>query len=96
MERAIADVLAVYDATEQDEILSAFMEMLRLPTKDGGKKREAKTKVSWKIDPDHEKGLFSHIARWKKGELHDPDSGAHPLVHAAWRCLAIAWQETHR
>ncbi len=32
--------------------------------------------------------------KWKQGELHDKDSGAHPLVHAAWRCLAIACSET--
>jgi len=24
----------------------------------------------------------------------DPDSRAHPLVHLAWRALAIAYQET--
>lgn len=39
--------------------------------------------------------MFSHLSHWKHGELVDPDSLAHPLVHLAWRALAIAWQETH-
>ncbi len=86
---------ADYDPNEQAELLHVFTEMLALPTKDGGRKREAKAKVPWQIDPGHEAGLFSHIARWKRGEITDPDSGAHPLVHAAWRCLALAYQETH-
>ena len=83
----------VYDPSEQDELLDIFRDMLRGPTGDGGAKRASGTKPSWKIDPDHEAGLFSHLAKWKKGELVDPDSGSHPLVHLAWRALAIAWQE---
>lgn len=84
-----------YDDSEQFEISARFTQMLWDSTKDGGKKRAAGTKPVWKVDPSHEGAIFSHIAKWKKGEKKDPDSGAHPLVHAAWRCLAIAWQETH-
>lgn len=83
-----------YDPSEQDDISDIFAAMLALPTADGGRKRAAATKVPWTVDPDHEAGLFSHLARWKRGELEDPDSGAHPLIHAAWRCLALAWQES--
>ena len=80
---------------EQAEVAGTFAEMLRAATQDGGRKRAKGQKPSWKVDPDHEKGLFSHLSKWKKGDLVDPDSGAHPLVHLAWRALAIAWQETH-
>lgn len=67
--------------------------MLRAATGDGAKKRQAGTKPSWKVDTSHEGAIFSHITKWKRGEKADADSGAHPLVHAAWRALAIAWQE---
>lgn len=83
-----------YDPSEQDEVILAFTEMLVKVTQDGGRKRAKGDKVSWKVDPGHEAGLFSHLSKWKKGELVDPDSGAHPLQHLAWRALAIAWQET--
>ena len=83
-----------YDATEQDILIRVFSEMLRQPTKDGGKKRAAGLKPPWWRDPNHEKAIFSHLSKWMKGELKDEDSGAHPLVHVAWRCLAIAYQET--
>lgn len=78
---------------EQADVLMRFMNMLVLPTCDGGVKREAGTKPPWYADT-HEAQIFSHITKWKRGELVDPDSGAHPLVHAAWRCLAIACIET--
>lgn len=84
-----------YDASEQDEIIEEFTKMLRVVTGDGGKKRNAGLKPSWKVDPSHEAAIFSHLMKWKKQELVDPDSGQHPLVHAAWRCLAIAWREMH-
>ena len=51
--------------------------------------------MSWKVDPDHERGFWSHVAKWRHGDLVDEASGAHPMVHAAWRALAIAYQETH-
>lgn len=84
-----------YDPREQDFILEAFSEMLRAATKDGGRKRALGTKPDWKSDPGHEAAIFSHLSRWKHGEKVDPDSGAHPLVHLAWRALAIAYIETH-
>ena len=79
---------------EQTEIIGTFAHMLRAPTADGGIKRERAEKPNWKVDPSHEAALFSHLNRWKHGDKQDPDSGAHPLVHLAWRALAIAWQET--
>ena len=71
-----------------------FAAELRKCTGDGAAKRQKASKPPWYVDPDHEAAIFSHLMKWKKGELVDPDSGAHPLVHAAWRLLAIACQET--
>ncbi len=82
-----------YDPKEQDEIMAIFTDMLWEVTKDGGRKRAANTKPEWRVDMDHERGLFSHLYKWKAGMLRDPHSGCHPLVHLAWRALAIAWQE---
>ena len=81
--------------SERDEIIIEFIKLLRDATADGNGKRVLGTKPLWKIDPSHETAIFSHLARWKCGETRDPDSGAHPLVHLAWRALAIAWQEQH-
>lgn len=78
---------------EQRELLQEFVGMLNSVSKDGGRKRAAGAKQSWKIDQSHEAAIFSHLNKWKHGELADPDSGQHPLVHLAWRALAIAWQE---
>lgn len=80
---------------EQAEVLGWFTHMLQAASADGGRKRAAGAKVSWKIDREHEGAIYSHIAKWKRGEKVDAESGAHPLVHVAWRCLAIAWQETY-
>ena len=84
-----------YDRSEQDELMQIFTEMLWSVTGDGGNKRSAGLKPSWKVDPSHEPAIFSHLSKWKHGETQDPDSLQHPLVHLAWRALAIAWQETH-
>jgi hypothetical protein len=84
-----------YDASEQDIVISVFTAMLRDATKDGGKKRKAGTKPPWWRDGSHEAAIFSHLSKWKHGEVHDKDSNAHPLVHLAWRALAIAYQEEH-
>lgn len=78
---------------ERDEINALFAEMIQAPTADGSKKRQAGEKVSWKVDSSHEAAMFSHLNKWKHGEKVDPTSGTHPLVHLAWRALAIAWQE---
>ena len=86
---------SAYDVSEQDTIARVFSEMLCSVTKDGGKKRSRGEKPPWWHDSSHEAALFSHLNRWKHGVLVDPDSGAHPLVHLAWRALAIAHQETY-
>jgi hypothetical protein len=80
--------------TEQEDVLLRFTEELRKPTGDGGRKRVRGDKPPWYLDKTHESAVFSHLMKWKRGEVVDPDSGAHPLVHAAWRLLAIACQET--
>lgn len=79
---------------ERTDILVRFLTELTKATGDGSKKRQAGEKPPWFVDGSHERAIFSHLAKWKAGELVDPDSGAHPLVHAAWRCLAIACQQT--
>lgn len=80
--------------SEGDDLLSRFLEELDKPTSDGAQKRSTGEKPPWYQDASHEAAIFSHLTKWKRGELVDPDSGAHPLVHAAWRCLAIACKET--
>lgn len=84
-----------YDASEQEILMQVFKDMLRSATKDGGEKRARGEKPPWWRDLSHEAAIFSHLSKWKHGEFEDKDSGAHPLVHLAWRSLAIAFQETH-
>lgn len=80
---------------EQAEILGWFTHLLTAATADGGKKRAAGKKVSWKVDKGHEAAMFRHLARWKSDPNgRDEDSGAHHLVAVAWRALAIVVQET--
>lgn len=79
---------------EQDDLLDRFLSELRKPTGDGANKRSKGEKAPWFVDNSHESAIFSHLTKWKRGEYIDPDSGAHPLVHAAWRCLAIACKES--
>ena len=80
---------------EREGVINSFTKMLRAVTGDGSKKRQAGEKPPWWNDDSHEGAIFSHITKWKRGEKVDKDSGAHPLVHAAWRALAIAYQETY-
>lgn len=87
-------ILATDWANERTDVLVRFMVELQRATGDGSRKRQAGTKPPWYQDDSHEGAIFSHLTKWKRGELVDPDSGAHPLVHAAWRCLAIACRET--
>lgn len=83
-------------ATEQNEILGIFMDMLAGPTGDGGVKRFAGTKPHWKVDDHFNRGM-AHIERYvNDGERWDKDSGVNPLIHAAWRLLATAWQDDER
>lgn len=79
---------------EREDVLGRFRDELAKATGDGSAKRQACTKPPWYVDTSHEAAIFSHLAKWKRGELVDDGSGAHPLVHAAWRCLAIACRET--
>lgn len=79
--------------SERDLIHMIFDTLLAAATGDGAEKRARGDKVPWWRDETHEAAIFSHLTKWKRGELVDKDSGAHPLVHAAWRCLAIAYQE---
>jgi hypothetical protein len=81
-------------ADERADVLNRFTEELTKATGDGSRKRQAGEKPPWYEDNAHEAAIFSHLTKWKRGELVDPDSGAHPLVHAAWRCLAIACRES--
>lgn len=82
-------------AAERQVVLDAFTKMLAAVTGDGSKKRQAGAKPPWWRDCSHEAAVFSHLNKWKHGELADKDSGSHPLVHLAWRALAIAYQETY-
>ena len=81
---------------EQAEVLDAFAALLGSASADGGRKRAAGQKVSWRVDLEHPAAIDSHLLKWRAGELVDGDSGAHPLVHCAWRALAVAWQEMDR
>lgn len=81
-------------AEEREDIIERFTAELRKATGDGSKKRQAGEKPPWYEDDSHEAAIFSHITKWKKGETTDPDSGAHSLVHGAWRMLAVACRET--
>lgn len=79
---------------EREDLLWRFVEELEKPTYDGSNKRASGNKPPWYDDDSHWPAVFSHITKYLKGELVDPDSGAHPLVHASWRLLAIACRET--
>ena len=81
---------------EQREILSIFTELLRGPTADGGVKRARGEKVIWKGDTTHEDAAWRHLNRKLEGDIYDEDSGYHAYVHAAWRLLAVAYQEGAR
>lgn len=79
---------------EQMEVLGIFHELLEGPTGDGGAKRGRGEKPSWKVDDSHWDAAFRHINRYiEDEEMHDKDSGVHPLIHASWRLLAVAYQD---
>lgn len=79
---------------ERNDVLRRFRQELEKATGDGSKKRQAGTKPPWYEDGDHLRGIFSHLTKYFAGEKFDKDSGAHTLVHCAWRCLAIACRES--
>jgi hypothetical protein len=81
---------------EQREVLAIFTELLRGPTADGGAKRARGEKVIWKEDTSHEDAAWRHLNRKLDGDVYDEDSGYHAYVHAAWRLLAVAYQEGAR
>lgn len=81
-------------SAETDEILATFTDLLRGPTGDGKMKRDAGTKPHWMIDTSHPDAIVHHYGEWLLGHKFDAESGSHHLVHVAWRCLAIAAQET--
>ncbi len=91
----VTEPIAPPEPDEQDQIIAAFVALLRGPTGDGGTKREAGTKQHWTIDPGHRAAMYRHLHAWEQGERIDADSGCSPLVHFAWRALGLAWQETH-
>jgi hypothetical protein len=78
---------------ERRDLLLRFQHELVKVTADGSKKRQTGAKPPWYRDDQHLSAVFSHITKWMRGHHIDPDSGAHPLVHAAWRLLAIACSE---
>jgi hypothetical protein len=79
---------------EREVVLETFTGLLAKVTGDGSVKRQRGEKPPWWRDGSHEAAIFSHLNKWKHGEKVDKDSGSHPLVHLAWRALAIAYQET--
>lgn len=78
---------------EQSEILGTFSTLLEVPTGDGATKRAAGVKPFWKVDPGHRSASARHGAKYEAGERYDRESGAHHLVHRAWRDLATAFQD---
>lgn len=85
-----------YDPAEQVEIEQAFLELLRAATLDGAGKRKAGKKVSWKYDTGHLTAFHRHVGRaYLDPRGRDSDSGQSHWVAAAWRALAMAWQETY-
>lgn len=82
-------------AREREVVLETYGRLLAKVTGDGSKKRQAGLKKPWWRDQSHQAAIFSHLSKWMHGERVDRDSGAHPLVHLAWRALAIAYQETY-
>lgn len=79
---------------ERADVLDRFTLLLSAATGDGSVKRQRGEKPPWYDDDSHEAALFSHLNKWKHGEKMDEHSGVHPLVHLAWRALAIACRES--
>lgn len=50
---------------------------------------------SWQnLDNGYERykaALLRHIVAYEEGEQKDPESGLHPLAHAAWNALAMLY-----
>jgi hypothetical protein len=84
------------ETSEVDDISQSFDALLRQASGDGAKKRAAGTKPIWTEDDTHMGAYYRHIRRWEEGERVDPDSGADPRIHAAWRLLAAVDYERHQ
>ena len=80
-------------SAERADVITRFSHELAGVTADGSRKRQRSEKPPWYADDSHLGAVFSHLTKWFRGEVLDPDSGVHPLVHAAWRLLAIACRE---
>lgn len=85
--------LRAREAQEVFQLRRIFTGYLDAVSADGQAKRARGLKPPWWRDPGHAEALERHLARWRAGERRDADSGCHPLVHAAWRALALAYQE---
>lgn len=79
---------------EREMVLAVFYCMLSDVTGDGSEKRQAGEKPPWYEDDSHMAAVWSHFRKDEQGKLIDPDSKAHPKVHAAWRLLAEAYRDT--
>lgn len=85
---------------EAADILARFTAELSKATADGSRKRQSGDKVPWWEDKGHIAAFYRHLQVWEKADMEgrptpmDRQSGAHPLVHSAWRLLSIACQET--
>jgi hypothetical protein len=81
---------------EREEVITEFVKLLMSATHDGSRKRQAGQKPSWKVDSSHIEAAYRHIGAVAAGKLWDKDSKAHHYIHAAWRLLAVAWQDIHQ
>lgn len=78
---------------EVHEAIGVFTDLLLATLGDGSDKRMRGEKPSWKVD-EHMSHVYSHLGKYAKGEVIDPDSGVHTLAHAACRLLFVAASET--
>ena len=85
--------MAFESYNEREMIGEIFAALLKPATGDGAVKRNAGLKDPWWVDKSHGSKMMSHLDRYLAGERRDPDSGTHPLIHVAWRALALAYQE---
>lgn len=83
-------------SAETDHILDVFQQMLAGPTGDGKNKRDAGLKEHWTTDPTHLRKGIGHLNKYLNGEDIDADSNGSPLINAAWRFLAVAYQDAAR
>lgn len=70
---ALAEIAAVYGMGER-----------KYPSGEDGPNWERGFPYSWALS-----AAQRHIERFRAGEKLDPESGLHPLAHAAWHLLAL-------